>query len=219
MNHHWLTVRTLAITVSMIGLAQVVVPAQQDTAAETGQAASARADGLTARDASTLIRIARAMGNGEGRGVSQPAADAPTTDACCSAWQGFDFTGVLSVSPTNSSGNISCFNCVPSLNPSNIGMNFPEGRAFIGGTWSTTMTFHSTIAGPCVVAFLWVNAATRQTISGFASNIPDCGSNNIWLWEFFNFTVPNVPGDTIAVGIIQASSGAFDVDFEQFRIQ
>ena len=142
-----------------------------------------------------------------------------STQACCSSWQGFDFTGVLSVAPTNSSGNIACVNCVPSLNVNNLGMNFPEGRAFIGGLYSTTMTFHSTVPGPCTVGFLWINFASGQPIQGLASNIADCGPNNVWVWEFFNFTVPNVPGNTIAVGIIQSSTGLTDVDFEQFSIQ
>jgi len=38
-------------------------------------------------------------------------------------------------------------------------------------------------------------------------------------WEFFNVTVPNVPGNTAAVGVIQASNGVADIDFEQFLIQ
>lgn len=215
-SHWWVRLRKILIMVATV----CTLGAEQKLGALADQQSSARAKGFSARDVSALLKIAKAVGTGDGHGWSMAAAEPPpVAEACCNSWQGFDFTGVLSVSPTNSSGSIACVNCVPSLNPNNIGMNFPEGRAFVGGPWSTTMTFHSTIAGPCVVAFLWVNLATGQPISGLASNIADCGPNNIWVWEFFNFTVPNVPGDTVAVGIIQASNATFDVDFERFQIQ
>jgi hypothetical protein len=164
-----------------------------------------------------LLRIAARLGTGKGRGTTMQAA--VSAETCCNAWKGFNFTGVLSVAPTNSSGNIACANCAAGLNPLNIGMNFPQGIAYVGGAWSTTVTFHSTIPGACKAGFVWVNLATRQPIAGLVSDIADCGANNVWVWEFYDFIVPNVPGDTVAVGVISASNGVSDVDYEQFRIE
>jgi hypothetical protein len=181
-----------------------------------GSMASARAV-VSPGEARDMLRAAARLNTGEARGWTTQASFSPQT--CCNTWKGFNFTGVLSLSPTNSSGNILCVNCVPGLNANNVGMNFPQGTAFVGNLWSTTMTFHSTIPGACKVGFLWVNLATRQPIAGLVSDIADCGGNNVWAWEFYNFAVPNVPGDTVAVGVIAASNGVTDVDFEQFRIQ
>jgi hypothetical protein len=154
------------------------------------------------------------------RAQSIPAATPPpNVDSCCSAWQGFNFTGVLSVAPSDATGR-SCVNCATGFTNNNIGIPFPQGRAFQGNKWSTFMTFQSTIAGACTVTFLWFRLPNTTTpIQGFQSHIADCGSNTIWVWEFFNFVVPATPGNAVAVGIIQASNGTMNVDFEQFLIQ
>jgi hypothetical protein len=155
------------------------------------------------------------------RARRMPVPAAPIgSQSCCSTWQGFDFTGLLAVAPTDPNGPISCGGCVPGALGPSLGVPAPQGIAFQGLPWSTVMTFHSTIPGPCTVTFLWFKPPIAGPIQGFQGQINDCGTNAIWFNEFFGFIVPAVgPGNAVAVGIIQASNGTTDVDFEQFAIQ
>src|SRR5688572_27981071 len=112
----WTGVRPVVTTLSIVCMLGIGAAAEQDSAAQAKLGASARAKGFTIQDARALIRMAAAMNTGQGHGVSRRAAEPPIgTQSCCSMWQGFDFTGTLSVAPTNSSGGIACVNCAAGL--------------------------------------------------------------------------------------------------------
>ena len=131
--------------------------------------------------------------------------------SCCTSWQGFNITGTL---PAPLQAGLPCNTCGPGLH-----IPFPQGTAFIGNNWSTVLTFHSEIPGPCTVTMAWWSVPLNQFIAGGPENISDCGGNNIW-WVSFPVLVPNgTAGPTIAIGIIQASDGTTDVDYTQFVIR
>ncbi len=154
------------------------------------------------------------------KGVRTHSEELVDSQACCSSFGNFNFTGVLSMS--RDSGGTACFNCVPNVPNSDIGIKFPEGVFGQGQAFSATMTFHSQIPGPCLAGFLLFNLALNTAIAGNSLNIANCGANTLRLVEFFGNTVPPTPqvaGDNFLVGIIQASDGTTRTDFEQIVIQ
>ena len=154
--------------------------------------------------------------------VSTAAATAAPEgpEGCCSTWQGFNVTGTL-VSPAVP--GVPCTGvdpggCVPGAAPNHFAVPWPEGRAFVGGTYVTTVSFHSTISGPCMAFFGWWSIPLGNWVAGSSRNFAECGPNIVGV-AFFSNVVPNTPGDTIAIGVIQASDGTTDVDYMQFLIQ
>ena len=154
------------------------------------------------------------------KGVRIHSKELVDSQACCTPFGNFNFTGVLSMSP-DSTGT-GCVNCVPTVPDSDIGIKFPEGVFFQGQTFSATMTFHSQIDGLCTVAFLLFNLALNQPIAGNSVDIPACGANSLRLVDFFGNTIPATPavaGDNVLVGILVAPDGTTRTDFNQVRIQ
>lgn len=174
---------------------------------------------LTRAESAALLRLIRTAGSGSG-GVRASSKQLPTSRSCCSAFGGFNFSGVLAVSST--SGGTACDDCTATIPNPDLAIKFPESILFRGQSASSTMTFHSQIAGPCTAAFGWFNVSLNQFIDGGSMNLPDCGANNVWFVEFFDHVVPNltqVVGTNILLGLITASNGTSKVDFEQFTIQ
>ena len=147
------------------------------------------------------------------RVVSVPAPEATSPSGCCTPWAGFGMTGTL-VAP---SVVAVCTGCVPGAIGPDLGIPWPQGTAFIGAPWSTVLTFHSTVPGPCTALFAWLSGGSPIAFN--TTNIADCGANNLWAVDFSNNTVPPFPGDTIAVGFITASIGQVDHDLMHFEIQ
>ena len=155
--------------------------------------------------------------------VTATSAPAPegteSPQSCCAPFRGMTITDVI-VSRTPPAGDpVPCFSCVPGADPFHIAVPFPEAIAFVGGPWSTVVTAHSQIPGPCTFGFVWFSVPFNGIVAGNSLNEVDCGANNVWLINFFNNTVPNVPGDAIAVGFVQAADGTVSTSFEQFVIQ
>ena len=153
--------------------------------------------------------------------VSVPASEAiASPSSCCTSWKGFDITGTLVAASRDPDVDVvPCVDCVGGAPAPNIGIPFPEAIFGVGRLLSTIVTFHSTIAGPCTVGFGWYSPGAGQFIAGNSLQLTDCGSNTIWLINFFGNQVPPAPGGAVAVGIIQALDGTVDVDYMQFFIQ
>lgn len=141
-----------------------------------------------------------------------------TPSGCCSPWQGFNITGTTVSRVT---AGVPCINCVPGGSQNHVAIPFPEGNAFIGANWSTTVTWHSKISGPCTVFYGWWSLSLGRWIAGAPQNIANCAPDgeNVWATWLTNITVPNAPGDTIAVSVIQSGAGPVDTDYMQFFIQ
>lgn len=143
-------------------------------------------------------------------------SNAPSS--CCSPWQGFNITGTTVSRVT---AGVPCINCVPGGGQNHVAIPFPEGNAFIGAAWSTTVTWHSKVTGPCTVFYGWWSLSLGQWVAGAPQNIGDCApaGENVWVTWLTNIIVPNAPGDTVAVSVIQSPGGLIDTDYMQFFIQ
>ncbi len=157
--------------------------------------------------------------------VTATSAPAPegteSPQSCCAPFRGMTITDVI-VSRTPPAGDpVPCIGCVPGANPFHIAVPFPEAIAFNGNLWSTVVTAHVQIPGPCTFAFVWFSVPFNGLVAGNSLDIADCApqGNNVWLLNFFNNTVPNVPGDVVGVGFVQAADGTVSTSFEQFLIQ
>jgi hypothetical protein len=196
-------------------------PATSARPAESGRGAAgqARIESVVARVQRMVARSLRLGAPGATENVTAETVSLPdeiSPRGCCSAWKGFNLTSTL-VAPTVA--GVPCINCLPGAGANHLAIPFPEGRAFQGGNYSTLLTFHSTIAGACSAHFVWFSLALNRVIAGNSWNTADCGSNNVWLINFFDNIVPPAPGNAVAIGVIVASDGTTDVDYKQFLIQ
>jgi len=120
-------------------------------------------------------------------------------------------TGLGTVTPV--SGGESCINC-STISTTSLSIAFPQINIFRGGPYTVNMTFQSTVGGACTSFFLLQVQGT--TVAGNASQIPDCGTNNIWLTEFSgNQLNPALPGGryTLITGVTNGSLTDYDVTF------